>query len=73
MQTIFVSNDGDDKNFGLTKLTPVRSWTRVKELCRDNRPLFLLEGEATLRRLKTEMDEAGGEGLPALSNPDPSE
>jgi hypothetical protein len=28
MQTIFVSNRGDDINFGLTKLTPIRSWKR---------------------------------------------
>jgi hypothetical protein len=48
MQTIFVSNRGDDINFGLTKLTPIRSWKRCKRLCRGRRAIFLMEGEATL-------------------------
>ena len=46
MQTIFVSNRGDDINFGLTKLTPIRSWKRCERLCRGRRAIFLMEGEA---------------------------
>jgi hypothetical protein len=61
MQTIFVSNHGDDKNFGLTKLTPIRSWKRCKALCRRRRALFLMEGEATLMRLKEEIDRSEAE------------
>jgi hypothetical protein len=60
MQTIFVSNRGDDINFGLTKLTPIRSWKRCKRLCRGRRAIFLMEGEATLMRIKDEINEAQG-------------
>jgi hypothetical protein len=67
MQTIFVSNRGDDINFGLTKLTPIRSWKRCKRLCRGRRAIFLMEGEATLMRIKDEINQAqkSGKNVPA--------
>jgi hypothetical protein len=34
MQTIYVSNHGDDKNDGLTPETPVHSWRRLMTLCK---------------------------------------
>jgi hypothetical protein len=66
MQTIFVSNHGDDSNYGLTKLTAIRSWQRCKVLCRGKRAIFLMEGEATLMRIKDEIDKAetGGKSKP---------
>jgi hypothetical protein len=60
MQTIFISNHGDDHNYGLTKLTPIRSWQRCKVLCRGKRAIFLMEGESTLVRIKNEIDKAEG-------------
>jgi hypothetical protein len=68
MQTIFVSNRGDDNNFGLTKLTPIRSWKRCKRLCRGKRAIFLMEGEATLMRMKDEIDQAQRSGKPKPMN-----
>jgi hypothetical protein len=58
MQTVFVSNGGNDSNYGLTKLTPIRSWNRCKTLCRGSRAIFLMEGEATLMRLHKEINQA---------------
>jgi hypothetical protein len=58
MQQIFVSNGGNDENDGLTRQTPVRSWKRVKALCKGNNEMFLMEGDTTLMRLKKQMDEA---------------
>ena len=45
--TIYVSNSGDDKNDGLTREKPVRSWARTKKLCTGNTEMHLLEGDAT--------------------------
>jgi hypothetical protein len=58
LQTIYVSNQGNDAADGLTPETAVHSWARCKALCTDNRALTLLEGEATLARLNAEL---GGE------------
>jgi hypothetical protein len=57
MQTIYVSNKGDDKNKGLTSETPVLSWKRLQVLCKGNQAMFLMEGKATLTRLRYELDE----------------
>ena len=65
MQTIFVSNRGDDNNYGLTKLTPICSWKRLKALAKGHRAIFLMEGEATLMRLKQEMDQPSGAENPS--------
>ena len=58
MQTVFISNVGDDSNYGLTKLTPIRSWNRCTVLCRGFRAILLMEGEATLMRLHKEINQA---------------
>jgi hypothetical protein len=58
MQTVFVSNAGNDSNYGLTKLTPIRSWNRCRAICRGSRAIFLMEGEATLMRLHKEINQA---------------
>jgi hypothetical protein len=60
MQTIYVSNHGDDKNDGLTPETPVHSWRRLMTLCKGNQAMHLMEGDFTLLRLKTEIDETAG-------------
>jgi hypothetical protein len=62
MQQIFISNSGNDENDGLTRQAPVRSWKRVKGLCKGNNEMFLIEGDATLMRLKKEIDEAAERG-----------
>jgi hypothetical protein len=58
LQTIYVSNQGNDAADGLTRETAVHSWARCKDLCTGNHALMLLEGEATLIRLNGEL---GGE------------
>src|SRR5262245_38546373 len=68
MQTIFVSNRGDDNNYGLTKMTPIRSWKRCKLVRRGKRAIFLMEGEATLMRMKDEIDQAQKSGKPKPRN-----
>ena len=47
MQTIYVSNKGEDKNNGLTSETPVLSWKRLQVLCKGNQAMFLMEGKGT--------------------------
>lgn len=65
MQTIFVSNKGDDKNDGLTLGTPVRSKRRLLALCKGNNAMHLMEGDATFARLMTEKDESKGNPIGA--------
>jgi len=55
MQQIFVSNSGNDENDGLTRQAPVRSWKRIKSLCKGNNEMFLMEGDATLMRLQKKL------------------
>jgi hypothetical protein len=55
MQTIFVSNNGDDQNDGLSRQTPVFSWERLCSLCTGDHEMFLLEGADTLTRLGHEI------------------
>jgi hypothetical protein len=57
MNTIYVSNRGSDENDGKTRATPVYSWRRVNALCSGINEIHLIEGDATLVRLKTEIDE----------------
>ncbi len=47
MQTIYVSNKGEDKNDGLTSESPVRSWKRLQVVCKGNQAMFRMEGKAT--------------------------
>ena len=58
MQTIYVSNQGDDKNNGLTQEAAVRSWKRYMTLSRGNHELHLMEGDVTFQRL-VEESQAG--------------
>jgi hypothetical protein len=58
MQTIYVSNHGDDKNNGLTQESAVRSWKRYMTLSRGNHELHLMEGDVTFQRL-VEESQAG--------------
>jgi hypothetical protein len=55
MQTVYVSNRGDDKHDGLSDKKPVRSWKRLKELCKGNNEIVLIEGDVTLLRLTDEV------------------
>jgi hypothetical protein len=57
MQRIYVSNDGDDRNDGLSDKTPVRSWRRVLMLCKGANEIHLMEDEATRIRLLKEIEE----------------
>jgi len=57
MSAVYVSNHGNDKNDGLTKDTPVQSWQRVKALGGGNNEIRLLEGNATLVRLTSEIPQ----------------
>ena len=59
MQTIYVSNHGDDKNYGLTQEAAVRSWKRYMTLSRGNHELHLMEGDVTFQRLVRPMREGG--------------
>ena len=55
MQTIYVSNKGDDKNDGLSRQAPVFSWERLCSLCTGDHEMFLMEGADTLTRLGREV------------------
>jgi hypothetical protein len=57
MQTIYVSNRGSDENDGKTSVAAVYSWRRVSTLCKGVHEIHLMEGNATLIRLKAEIDE----------------
>jgi hypothetical protein len=56
MQTIYISNYGDDKNDGITAETPVRSWERVVKLCRGGQAIYPMEAD-TLSRLTAEIEQ----------------
>jgi hypothetical protein len=56
LQTIYVSNHGNDAADGLTRETAVHSWARCKALCKGDQEVMLLEGDATLLRLLTELN-----------------
>ena len=55
MQTIYISNHGDDTNDGITAETPVRSWERVVKLCRRAQAIYPMEAD-TLSRLTAEIE-----------------
>jgi hypothetical protein len=56
MTVIFISNNGDDKNSGLTRETPVRSWKRAVKLAGGNGEMHLMEGDATMQKLIREIN-----------------
>jgi hypothetical protein len=56
MTTIYISDDGDDNNDGLTDQRPIRSWARYLKLKTGNdRITILTDPEKTIRRLKQEI------------------
>jgi hypothetical protein len=54
METIYISDIGDDNNDGLSREKPVRSWRRAVLLRAGHNEMVLIEGNATLRRLTSE-------------------
>jgi hypothetical protein len=56
METIYISDIGDDNNDGEK---PVRSWRRAVLLRAGHNEMVLIEGNATLRRLTSENHQAG--------------
>jgi len=59
METIYISDIGDDNNDGLSREKPVRSWRRAVLLRAGHNEMLLIEGTATLKRLTRENHEAG--------------
>ena len=59
METIYISDIGDDNNDGLSREKPVRSWRRAMLLRAGHNEMVLIEGNATLRRLTSENHQAG--------------
>jgi hypothetical protein len=59
METIYISDIGDDNNDGLSREKPVRSWRRAVLLRAGHNEMVLIEGNATLRRLTSENHQAG--------------
>jgi hypothetical protein len=53
---IYISDFGDDRNDGLTKKTAIYSWQRAVKLCDGNTESHLMQGDATLQRLKEEVE-----------------
>jgi hypothetical protein len=59
METIYISDIGDDNNDGLSREKLVRSWRRAVLLRAGHNEMVLIEGNATLRRLTSENHQAG--------------
>ena len=58
MRKIYVSDNGDDKNDGLTEKTPIRSWQRFLKLCEGNDEIIIMGNADTGRmRLIAEIDK----------------
>jgi hypothetical protein len=55
MNTIYISNDGHDKNDGQTKETAIYSWGRAMRLCKGVAETKLMQGAVTLKRLHEEI------------------
>ncbi|MGC2409369.1 MAG: hypothetical protein WA441_05095 [Methyloceanibacter sp.] len=56
MQRIFISDNGDDNNDGLTPLTPIRSWQQRLKLKTGNDEIVILgDSEKTILRLSEEI------------------
>ena len=52
MNRIYISDHGDDKNDGRTRATAIYSWKRAIKLCDGNAEAHLMQGDATLQRLR---------------------
>lgn len=59
METIYISDVGDDHNDGLSREKPVRSWRRAVLLRAGHNQMVLVEGNATLKRLSSENHKVG--------------
>jgi hypothetical protein len=56
MQRIFISDNGDDNNDGLTPLTPIRSWRQYLKLKTGHDEIVILGGnDKTIIRLSEEI------------------
>ena len=51
MRKIYVSDNGNDKNDGLTGKTPIRSWQRFIQLCEGNDEIIIM-GDADSGRMR---------------------
>ena len=60
MRKIYVSDNGNDKNDGLTGKTPIRSWQRFIQLCEGNDEIIIM-GDADTGKIKliAEIDKQG--------------
>ena len=56
MTRIYISDFGDDRNDGFTRETAIYSWQRAVKLCDGNSEANLMQGEATLQRLREEIE-----------------
>ena len=56
MTRIYISDDGDDRNDGLTTETAIYSWQRAVKLCDGDSEKYLMQGGATLERLLQEVE-----------------
>ena len=54
MQSIFVSNKGDDANDGRSRESAIKSWKRLLQLSRGGTEWIFMEGPATRARLEKE-------------------
>jgi hypothetical protein len=72
MRKIYVSDNGNDSNDGLTEKTPIRSWQRFIQLCEGNDEIIIMGDVDTGKmRLIAEIDKKGrlarGEVAPKVS------
>ena len=72
MRKIYVSDNGNDKNDGLSDKTPIRSWQRFMDLCEGNDEIIIMGNADTGKmRLIVEIDKKGriarGEVAPSVS------
>ncbi len=60
MRKIYVSDNGNDNNDGLTERTPIRSWQRFTQLCDGNDEIIIMGDAGTSKmRLIAEIDKKG--------------
>jgi hypothetical protein len=56
MPTIYLSENGDDKNDGLTEITPIHSWERYLQLKTGNDKITIMgDPQKTIARLRREI------------------
>jgi hypothetical protein len=72
MRKIYVSDNGNDKNDGLTDKTPIRSWQRFMDLCEGNDEIIIMgHADTGKMRLIVEIDKkariARSESAPKVS------